>query len=324
MIKSLLTIGLCVAVPLTGSPAVAGELKLTETDDTIRITLRDKPVLEYVKTPRPVPAGIDAHFSRSGYIHPIYSPTGEEVTGDFPADHAHQHALFFAWVKAKYDGRKVDFWNQAKQLGGVEFRGVVDVTRGEDRVSFTTKQAFTVGTGDTKVDALHETWKVTVYRTATDHYLFDIESTQRCVIDIPLVLEEYRYGGMAFRGNGQWFTAGSGDTSAAEQIPRFLTSEGKGRIDGNHSRPNWVSVSGAVDGQDVSVAVFCHPDNFRAPQHVRLHPSKPYFCFAPCVAGKFTIEPGRPYVSRYRYLVTSDQPDAAHINKTWQQYAAGP
>lgn len=50
--------------------AHGGELKLTETDDTIRITLRGKPVLEYVKTASPVPEGIAKHYSRSGYIHP--------------------------------------------------------------------------------------------------------------------------------------------------------------------------------------------------------------------------------------------------------------
>ena len=131
--------------------ARAGDLKLAETDDTIRITLRDKPVLEYVKTARPVPDGIAEHFGRSGYIHPVFSPTGQEITGDFPPDHAHQHALFFAWTKATFDGRKVDFWNQAKQLAGVEYRGPTSIDRKDDRVSFSTRHAFTVGKGDDRV-----------------------------------------------------------------------------------------------------------------------------------------------------------------------------
>ena len=53
-----------------------GDLKLTETADTLRISLRDKTVLEYVKTARPVPEGIEKHFSRSGYIHPISVASG--------------------------------------------------------------------------------------------------------------------------------------------------------------------------------------------------------------------------------------------------------
>ena len=99
---------------IASQTAHGGELSLTETDDTIRITLRGKPVLEYIKTARPVPKGLEKHFRRSGYIHPVYSPTGEEITGDYPLDHAHQHALFFAWTKSTFDGKKIDFWNQAK------------------------------------------------------------------------------------------------------------------------------------------------------------------------------------------------------------------
>jgi hypothetical protein len=109
----------------------AGDLQLTETEDQIRVTLRGKPVLEYVKTERPVPEGIEPHFRRSGYIHPVYTPAGQEISGDFPADHAHQHALFFAWTKAGFDGKNVDFWNQAKDLGKIEFREVVELKREE-------------------------------------------------------------------------------------------------------------------------------------------------------------------------------------------------
>jgi hypothetical protein len=45
-------------------PVHAGDLELTETPDQIRVTLRGKPVLEYVKTEKPVPEGI--HAGRAG------------------------------------------------------------------------------------------------------------------------------------------------------------------------------------------------------------------------------------------------------------------
>lgn len=38
-----------------------------------------------------------------------------------------------------------------------------------------------------------------------DHFLFDIESVQQCATAMPLKLAQYHYGGMAFRGNLQWF-----------------------------------------------------------------------------------------------------------------------
>jgi len=48
-----------------------------------------------------------------------------------------------------------------------------------------------------------------------------------------------------------------------------------------------------------------------------LHPNKPYFCFSPMVTAPFKIQPGREYVSRYRYLVTSTVADMDFINKRW-------
>lgn len=305
------------------SPIVAGgDLELTETDDVIRVTLRGKPVLEYVKTEKPVPEGIGPQFRRSGYIHPVYAPTGQEVTGDFPADHAHQHALFLAWTQAEFDGKKVDFWNQDKNLGRIEFREVVGLKREERQVSFSVRHAFSVGKGDASVDALHEIWNVTVHHTPEDHFLFDIESVQECATSKPLTLPKYHYGGMAFRGNAEWLKE-QGDKSIDPGDLRFLTSEGKDRWSGNHSRADWVAFSGKIGEQEVTAAVLCSPGNFRAPQHVRIHPDKPYFCFAPMVEGAFKITPGEKYISRYRYLVTSAGLDAEEIGKRWQEYEKG-
>ena len=73
---------------LMAFPALGADLKLTQTKDIIRVTLGNKPVLEYVKTEKPVPEGVAPVYRRSGYIHPVFSPSGQEVTGDFPADHA--------------------------------------------------------------------------------------------------------------------------------------------------------------------------------------------------------------------------------------------
>ena len=66
---------------VTTQSTLGDELNLTETEDTIRITLRGKPVLQYIKKSQPVPEGLPQYFHRSGYIHPVYTPTGQELTG---------------------------------------------------------------------------------------------------------------------------------------------------------------------------------------------------------------------------------------------------
>ncbi|MEL0117902.1 MAG: DUF6807 family protein, partial [Opitutae bacterium] len=166
------------------------DLQLLETNEVIRVTLRGKPVLEYVKKENPVPEGMPEHFRRSGYIHPVYSPKGQEVTGDFPLDHPHQHALFFAWTRAKFDGKKVEFWNQAKQLGTIEHREVLSLKRKKESVSFSVKHAFVVGKGNERTDALHEIWTVTIHQTPEDYFLFDLKSVQTCATDKPMILEK--------------------------------------------------------------------------------------------------------------------------------------
>jgi hypothetical protein len=67
-----------------------------------------------------------------------------------------------------------------------------------------------------------------------------------------------------------------------------------------------------------------HPNNFRASQPVRLHPDKPYFCFAPEIVGPFTIARQESFVSRYRFLIFDGEIDSGLIQRTWNNYADPP
>ena len=137
--------------------------------------------------------------------------------------------------------------------------------------------------------------------------VFDLLSTQICVMDKPLVIAEYHYGAMCIRGSPLWLGKAS-----------MITSEGHDRVNGNHTKANWVVMHGKVDGKECGIAAFGHPDNFRTPQPVRLHPKKPYFCFAPMVAGEFSLEPGKPYVSHFRFAAFDGKPDLALLDEIWK------
>jgi hypothetical protein len=89
-----------------------------ESDDAITVFREEgKPIFQYLKKPSTDSKKYAPHFSRSGYIHPLYSPSGKVITGDYAADHPHQHGLFFAWTKSSFRGMPTEFWNQKKQLG---------------------------------------------------------------------------------------------------------------------------------------------------------------------------------------------------------------
>jgi hypothetical protein len=79
-----------------------------------------------------------------------------------------------------------------------------------------------------------------------------------------------------------------------------------------------------VDGKEASIGFLGHPSNFRSPQGMRLHPDEPFFNWAPSQGGDFQIEPGRPYVSRYRFLVRDGSLPAADMDRAWTEYAEPP
>lgn len=310
----------------------------TETPDSIKVTVRGKPVLTYNKALQEPPRGMDPIYRRSGYIHPLYTPSGRMVTGDFAPDHAHQHALFGAFVNTTFQGKRVDFWNQHKRTGNVSHHKVIEVNSGDQVGSFTVElrhEAFT--TPDPPTPVLKEQWTVQVHATTDPGFVVDIHSTITCVADSPLTINPYHYGGMAFRGNNEWVTVESEKAinaylkarDAGQQLAepdmdvarhQFLTSEGERRFDGNGSHVKWVDLFGRVDGEQCGIAMLSHGKNFRFPQAVRLHPSKPYFCFAPMVDGEFTLEPNETYVSDHRYIAHDDAPDTAAIEQAWLEF----
>lgn len=303
----------------------AGENRVSVVHDNGRLTVGvgGKPVLVYhTAVAKPLPP-IDAVYRRSGFLHPLYSPSGRALTDDFPPDHAHQHGVFFAWVNTTFGQKKVDFWNQLKGTGAVEHEAVEATVSGPVFGEFRVRLRHLDTTSDAPRSVLDETWTVRVYNVA-DPRVIDFESRQSCAGSEPLVIHKYHYGGMALRGNRAWYderAKGVVSAGPGNAFSDFLTSEGLGRAKGNHTRPKWVDLHGRVGDAMCGIAVLGHPANFRFPQAVRLHPSKPYFCFSPMVDKPFTIAPGKAYVSRYRLITYDGQPDADELNRRWRDYA---
>lgn len=270
-----------------------------EDNGKLSLTSGDRVVMTYNAEMVPSPDSDSPWFKRSGFIHPVLTPSGKVVSEGFPADHLHQHGLMFAWTSSVYDGRPVDFWNSKLQAGRVMH---VETIRSEDE-SILVRLNHVDDTSGEPIVVLEETWELTLVPHESMH-VFDLVSTQRCVAPEPLKVRKYHYGAMCIRGAKEWL----------EQPCRMETSEGKLRKEGNHSRPDWVMMHGAVDGQACGIAAMGHPDNFRSPQSVRLHPNKPYFCFAPMVLGDFSITSESPYISRFRFVAFDGEPDLGMLN----------
>ncbi len=303
--------------------AADNALSVQITSETIQISQDDHVVLAYNKRSPPVPDGVDPVYHRSGFLHPVASPSGKVVTATFPRDHLHQHGVFSAWVKTQWNDRKINFWDLAGRTGRVLHEDVTSVFS-DDSVAGFEVDLIHRAVEEPQTDILREHWKISVYPTDGSYHCFDLQTTQTALTDLPLEIEKYHYGGVAVRGPSRWIQAqnvGAARATKAEREPsNFLNDRGSDRVPGNHQHSRWVSLTGKIQGKTVSITVLCHASNFRAPQAARLHPSKPYFCYAPCVDGEFVIDADHPYQAKYRYLVTDAEPNPDWLNEQWQAW----
>ena len=301
------------------SRQLARGAQLTRVQNRLEIRVGGRQVFSFVAEPDGLPSpDIKPVFLRGGYIHPVYTPKGRIVTDDYPSDHYHHHGIWFAWTKTEFEGKHPDFWNVGDLTGRVDFEKVITTWGGPVYAGFSSFQKYVALTGPSPKTALNEEWDVRVYNVGSvrePYFVFDIVATQECASESPLILEEYRYGGMGVRGNREW---------RDKTKVSFLTSEGKTRADGNATRGRWCHIGGTVDGQLVGIAVLDHPSNFRAPVPLRIHPDDPYFNYAPSQMGRFQIDPGKPFVLRYRYVVSDGPPDAKLLDRLWNDYAHPP
>ncbi len=284
----------------------------------VRIAIGGAPVLEYRTDKDALPRdGIDAKYKRAGYIHPLFSPAGKVVSGDYPSNHTHHHGIWSPWTKTQFQGRKPDFWNMQERTGTVEFAGIERTGNGAVNGGFMARHRMIDLSAPTPIAALDETWEVTVYDVrgaALSMRVFDLAITQTCATGDPLLLPHYHYGGLGYRGPDQW----NGKSNFT-----VLTSEGEtDRTKANTTRVRWIFTGGAVEGDaKAGVAVFGHPNNFRAPQPVRVHPEMPYWSITPSQLGDWSIEPGKPYVAHYRFITVDGVPTRAQLEACWNGYA---
>ena len=260
-------------------------------------------------------------YFRSGFIHPLWSPSGSVLTNIHPPDHYHHLGIWMPWTHTQFEGKPVDFWNLGEGQGTVRFDRFLSTTSGPVYGGFQAEQdhvALKTASGEKLV--LKEVWDVRVYHVGGSekgYWLWDLVSTQRCVADSPLIIEEYRYGGLGYRATADW----KGDTAA------YLTSQGRTRKDGHATRARWCDTSGVSDGKWKGMTFFSNPKNFRHPEAMRIWPefdNEVFFNWAPEQLGEFEMKPGEDHVFRYRQYVHEGKVDVKKTEELWNDYAHPP
>ncbi len=260
-------------------------------------------------------------YYRSGFIHPLWSPTGSVLTNIHPQDHYHHVGIWMPWTKTKFEGKDVDFWNLGSGQGTVRFKRFLTTTNGPVYGGFQAEHDHVaLQTDEGEKIVLKEVWDVRVYNVGgpdKGYWLWDFVSAQRCVADSSLLLEKYRYGGFGYRAAAEW----KGEKAA------YLTSQGRGRKDGHATRARWCDTAGVSDGQWKGVTHFSHPDNFRHPEPMRIWPEfeqEVFFNWAPVQLDDFELKPGKDHIYRYRLYVHEGKVDVENTERLWNDYAHPP
>ncbi len=285
---------------------------VNDSDHQILFSNDGRKIVEY-QTSKPEMHSVDIPqiYHRNGYLHPVLTPNGLTITDDYPPDHIHHHGIWAAWTKTIFQGRNPDFWNMRNRSGRVELTYIDSLWSGSVHAGLKANHQYIDMTHD-EIPALNEIWLMKVYGNRSLQNIIDIELIQSTATDSSLVLLQHRYGGIGFRGHREW---------AGENGADFLTSEGKTRQNGHATRARWVHIGGVIDGENGGIAILSHPENYEAPQPIRIHPTEPFFNFAPTQAGSFTITFDHPVTWKYRFVTYDGDPDPSLLEALWDDYA---
>ena len=94
------------------------KIELKETSTGVDFLIDNQRVLTYQTAMTEVPEGVKADFKKSGFIHPITSPSGQVLSRIQPPDHYHHYGIWGPWTRATISGREVDFWNLGDEKAG--------------------------------------------------------------------------------------------------------------------------------------------------------------------------------------------------------------
>ena len=329
-VSPLLTL-LCLLAPAVALRAASGnDVKLTTTDDRVRVEIGGQLFTEYIFKGTPKP-----------YLYPVLAADGTELMRHYPmkkdvpgevTDHPHHRSLWFTHG----DVNGLDFWaeaNGAKQ-GKIVSYGVVAVGgKSEGKITGMNKWVGPDGT-------VHLTDKTVITaRAVAGGRILDYEVTLTAPADKPVVFGDTKEGSMAMR-LPLWMTPPHSYTGADKKKTKH---EGLGTIINDSGQTNdatwgkkseWVDYYAPKDGKVYGIAMFDHPSNPRHPTwwHVR---SYALFAANPFgqhdfenlkdqpKAGDMTIPAGGSVTFRWRFYFHMGDEKTAKIAERFKEYAAG-
>jgi hypothetical protein len=180
------------------------------------------------------------------YVEQLFTPAGQQVLLDSPADHVHHHGLMFA---LSVDG--VSYWEEGDRGG----RQTVVETKAAGKGVLSQSLRWIDPQGNTK---LNEQRRIHLTQAADATWL-----TWQSTLTVPETIDKALLGGSHYYGLGMRFIR-SFDSVASFRFPERAVGE---PVRGTEelTRANWVACVGSVDENTVTAVMFSHPENTRHP-----------------------------------------------------------
>jgi len=306
-----------------GTPPSFDQINAEIKEGALTIHQGSKNLLRYqFRTVYP-PLGIDTAFKRSAFIHPLWTPHGQELTRIQAPDHYHHYGIWNPWTHVLFERDTVDFWNLKSRKGTVRFGNFISVTNGAVYAEFKALHQHVVfkKDGAEKV-ALNEMQTVRVYhmQNSEDNYLVDITIELNCATESPFGILAYRYAGLGWRATEKWNKSNS----------EVFTSEGRTRKDADGSDARWFVVQGSLDNDYGGSLWMSYPTNYDHPEPLRVWPENSnaigevFAMFAPTKNKDWLLRPGESYALRYRFVVFNGHFSKEKAESAWHYFAVQP
>ena len=306
LMKSTSALGCLVLVAACGAPAFT--VQTDGLDVTIAHADEAFATVRAAAEPRP-------------FVWPVVAPGGVAVTRDHPMgarageqhDHPHHQSLWFA--HGSVNG--FDFWHGKQHRERIVLEG--SATRQlEDDVEVVGDYRWLVDDDDV---VLRER-RLLRFADHGDHRSIDAVVTLRAS-EGDVTFGDTKEGTFALRLHPALRV--EGQVAAGE----LTNSEGDAGKAAWGKRARWLHDQGIVDGQQVGVAIFDHPDNLRHPTwwHARTYglvAANPFgqhdFERKPAGVGDFVLEHGEALTLRYRVVVHRGAWTPDRVEEAWDRW----
>jgi hypothetical protein len=303
-------IGLGLVLMFMIAPSILAQLRFSEDEKKGTLTILDGPlpVMTYQYGDL-LGNGVDPRYTRSCYLHPVYSLDGLVIlTEDFPKDHLHHRGLFWTWPVAKTRGQDTQTWHPVDPSLRQHF--VRWLERKVDRGVATL--------------AMENAWKLAGREVvARERVKLGIHPASEAgrAIDIEIVLEalggplELRgapdqnkgYGGLCLRG-APLFTGAV-----------MTTDKGPLEKDVTNVPYRWADISTPVRG----VAIFVSPDHPGFLLHWLIRNSYAGVLNPSWPGNKTTVlEPGSPVSLLYRIYIHRGDAVSGRVEQAYSAYVS--